>query len=473
MVIYWIWFFGEIRKKEKVAAPLPLHLNAYKLRNPKQAKDYRGAEHLFSMMQAVDPGLVNRLKEFLGQGMDPTGGFDKYDGDTRLDLDTLMIVHMVDNPMLKENPSSVRENLEAPLCQGQARLLCDDLRRLLVYEKHVPRSVMISYLKTAIGLHLGMYLLRLFHQLTGWVKDKNAHPECGNCRVTPNQAKPFLNCPYAFQNPSAEKRVVFPEIIVDMGDDHTSHMAHIAMDNCATIYDSMNDYIHSVFLVNQLLKYTTSIAYQKHSPNHQPQTVVDVLNLLVTPVDGMSEYFSQRIDAILPDGIEDERPEVRSIYEMKDLPLWDTFVELISLERTYNYRRELTRQLDAVLMKNQDTCLLRQGKGQSNRRRWYLGSRLLEFFVQIAVLHPEGTGAGVHFKSRSILIDDFTIWLRERYGLVIMPSSPDASIDDNKSFNQNLSNLKRRLREIGFYTDLSDSYNTQTIRPRYSIDGPE
>jgi hypothetical protein len=201
--------------------------------------------------------------------------------------------------------------------------------------------------------------------------------------------------------------------------------------------------------------------------------VAEVLRLLNSPVDGMSEYFGQRIDSILPTGADEERPEVRSIHEMKDLPLWETFVELISLERTINYRRELTRQLDSVFMKNQDTCLLRQGKGKSNRRRWYLGSRLLEFLVQIAVLQPEGTGAGVHFTSRSILIDDFTIWLRERYGLVILPNKLDASIEDNKSFNQNLNNLKRRLREIGFYTDLSDAYNTQTIRPRYPIDGLE
>jgi len=460
-------------EKEKVAAPLPLHLNAYKLRNPAQARDYQGAEHLFSMMQSADPGLVSRLKNFLGQGMDPTGGYDKYDGETRLDLDTLMIVHMVDNPVFKENPSSVRDNLESPLCLGQARLLCDDLRRLLVYEKYVPRSVMIGYLRTAIGFHLGLYQLRLFHQLTGWVQDKNAHPDCRNCPVIPSQSKPFLACPYAFQNPTAGDRALVPEIIVDMGDDHTSHMAQIAMDNCATAYDSMNDYIHSVFLVNQLLQYTKSSVYQKKYTNAQPQTVAEVLRLLDSPVDGMSEYFGQRIDSILPTGTDEERPEVRSIYEMKELPLWDTFVELISLERTINYRRELTRQLDSVFMKNQDTCLLRQGKGKSNRRRWYLGSRLLEFLVQIAVLQPEGTGAGVHFKSRSILIDDFTIWLRERYGLVIMPNRSDASIEDNKSFNQNLNNLKRRLREIGFYTDLSDAYNTQTILPRYPIDGLE
>jgi hypothetical protein len=465
--------FRDIPGKEKVAAPLPLHLNAYKLRNPAKAKDYRGAEHLYSMMQAADPGLVSRLKDFLGQGMDPTGGYDKYDGETPLDLDTLMIVHMVDNPVLKESPSSVREMLEPPLCLGQAKLLCDDLRRLLVYEKYVPRSVMIGYLRTAIGLHLGLYLLRLFRQLTGWVQDRSAHPVCRNCPVTPGNPHPFEACPYAFQNPAAEKQAAVSEIIVDMGDDPTSHMAEIAMKNCASIYDTMNDYAHAVFVVNQLFQYTRSSSYQKRFQSAQPQTVSEVLHLLVDPLPGMAEYFYQRVDSILPDGMNEERPEVRSIYEMKDLPPWETFVELIALERTYNYRRELTRQLDAVFMKNLETCLLRQGKGKTNRRRWYLGSRLLEFLVQIAVLQPEGNGGAVHFVSRPILIDDFVGWMRERYGLVIMPAWPEATIEDNKAFNLNLNQLKHRLREIGFYTDLSDAYNTQTIRPRYLINGLE
>ena len=461
--------FRGIPEKEKVAAPLPLHLNAYKLRNPPQAKDYRGAEHLYSLMQAADSGLVSRLKNFLGQGMDPTGGYDKYDSETQLDLDTLMIVLMVDNPAFKESRSSARDTLEPPLCLGQARLLCDDLRQLLVYENQVPRSVMIGYLRTAIGFHLGLYQLRLFSQLKGWVQDKSAHSDCRNCPVKPGQPQPFAKCPYAFQNGTIDKQAYVPEIILDMGDDHTSRMAQIAMDNCATIYDSMNDYIRAVFMVNQLFQYTKSSTYQKRFPTSQPQTVVEVVRLLADPPAGMSEYFNQRIDSILPEGIAEERPEVRSIYEMKDLPPWETFIELVALERTKNYRKELTRQLDAVFMKNQDTCLLRQGKGKSNRRRWYLGSRLLEVLVQIAVLQPEGSGSSLHFVSHPILIDDFVGWLRDRYGLVIMPNWQNATIEDNKAFNANLNNLKHRLREIGFYTDLSDAYNTQTIRPRYPI----
>jgi hypothetical protein len=369
-----------------------------------------------------------------------------------------------------EKPSGDLPRLDPPLCVGQPKLLCNDLRRLLTYEKHVPRSVMIGYIRTALGFHLGLYLLRLFRQLAGWVKQKEAHPSCLNCPVHANEPHPFAKCPYAFQNLESNRMDVMSEIIVDMGENHTSLMAQISMGNCADAYETMYEYIQAVFTTNQLFQYARGPAYARVTSNPPPNTVNDVLKLLKSPSSTMDSYFTNRIDGIFPEVISEERTEVKAIYEMKDLLPIETFVELVSLERTYNYRRELTRQLDAVFMKNTDTCLLRQGKGTKNRRRWYMGSRLLEFLVQIAVLEQEGEGPSSRFVSRPILIDDFITWMKERYGLVIMPDWPDASIDHNQAFNENLKNLKRRLREIGFYTDLSDAYNTQTIRPRYLIE---
>jgi hypothetical protein len=90
--------------------------------------------------------------------------------------------------------------------------------------------------------------------------------------------------------------------------------------------------------------------------------------------------------------------------------------------------------------------------------------------VQIAVLGSVDQKGTRTFRSRPILIDQFSTWLHDRYGLVLMPTWPDATIEDLTAFNANLRLLKDRLREIGFYVDLSDAYNTQTIRPRYIID---
>jgi len=456
--------------KERLASPRPLHLNAYKLRNPRYSKDYRGPEHLYSMIRAADPGLVSRLAAYLGQGMDPASR-DTYDDVTPLDLNTLMIVRMVDNPHLREDASREGGKPEDPLCLGQARLLCSDLRRLLAYENIIPRLVLIDYLRTAFGLHLGLHLLRLFNQLSGWVVEKTAHPTCLNCPVKPDlENDPFSVCPFAFQNQGGNGGTRQSELVVDMGEDYTSHMAMLSRSNCARHYNRINNYIHAVLTVNQLFQFAESYAGQRHL-SHRPETVADVLELLATPPEGIEYYFAERIDNILPpEEIEDEREEVQATRKMQSLSALEVFVELVALERTRYYRKYLTEQLDSVLMKNQDTGLLRQGKGQRNERRWHLGSRLLEMLVQIAVLEPVGHGATMGFRSRPILVEDFVRWLRVRYGLALAPQWPDATIQEYEAFNANLRHLKDRLREIGFYTDLSDAYNAQVIRPRYTME---
>lgn len=470
------WFYSDLvdivnrgnPDKEKVAAPLPLHLNAYKLRNPGQTKDSGGAEHLYSMIKAGDPDLLDRLAKFLGQGMETN--LDTYDEETELDLDTLMIVRMVDNESLKESSSSRGGALEDPLCKGHARLLCDDLHRLLVYEKHVPRPVLIGYIRTIMGMHLGLYLLRLFHQLTGWMQEKAAHTSCLNCPVHPKQeGQQFHKCPYATQNPSSEPTAL-PEILIDMGDDYTTHMAELSRDNCARHYVSMNEYIRTVLAVNQVSQFAES-HLGKSKLSKQPESVADLLDILNDPPGGFGTYFDLKIDGLFAgENFEEERQEVKATYEMDSLSSFEKFVELVALERTKYYRKYLTEQLDSLFMKNSDSGLMVQGKAKTNQRRWYMGSRMLEVLVQIAVLDTHNTtGDEKQFYSHPILIDEFVTWLKERYGFTIVPNSPNAAIKDYEAFNTNMRYLKSRLREIGFYTDLSDAYNAQKIRPRYEI----
>ncbi|WP_419650461.1 hypothetical protein, partial [Thiolapillus sp.] len=45
----------------------------------------------------------------------------------------------------------------------------------------------------------------------------------------------------------------------------------------------------------------------------------------------------------------------------------------------------------------------------------------------------------------------------------------NSSILDRRALRMNLEAFKRRLREIGFYEDLSDAYVTQKVSPRYAI----
>ncbi|NQU66031.1 MAG: hypothetical protein HQ517_17370, partial [SAR324 cluster bacterium] len=111
---------------------------------------------------------------------------------------------------------------------------------------------------------------------------------------------------------------------------------------------------------------------------------------------------------------------------------------------------------------------LAQTKTKNGPRRFHLGSRLLEVLLQLAVLTKENNGFG----TRELQIEELLVFLFERYGICIdrVPSSHHGdSILDKRALRLNLEAFKKRLREIGFFTDLSDAYITQKIVPRYQI----
>ena len=104
-----------------------------------------------------------------------------------------------------------------------------------------------------------------------------------------------------------------------------------------------------------------------------------------------------------------------------------------------------------------------------------LDSRLLEVLLQIAVLRQDSPSGP--FYTGELRIEGLLTWLRERYGLYIdqLPRGDgfDApSIEDRAALRENTAAFTARLREVGFYRDLSDAYVSQTVTPRYRIVPP-
>jgi hypothetical protein len=92
--------------------------------------------------------------------------------------------------------------------------------------------------------------------------------------------------------------------------------------------------------------------------------------------------------------------------------------------------------------------------------------------LQIAVLRPAERG----FRTGEMRIEELLVFLRQRYGLYIdqLPEGEGfgpASIEDRQALRENVRAFISRLREIGFFRDLSDAYITQTVTPRYRIEG--
>ena len=71
-------------------------------------------------------------------------------------------------------------------------------------------------------------------------------------------------------------------------------------------------------------------------------------------------------------------------------------------------------------------------------------------------------------------IEELTKNLRERYGLIINGLSEErfsnADVNTILAFKENVEAFKFKLRQIGFYNDLSDAYILQKVRPRYQMD---
>ena len=65
---------------------------------------------------------------------------------------------------------------------GSADLLADDVVRLLCYRSHIPRSLMVDYLKVLLAFHLGRCYLPLLKLLPELVRRRAADPICARSR---------------------------------------------------------------------------------------------------------------------------------------------------------------------------------------------------------------------------------------------------------------------------------------------------
>jgi hypothetical protein len=166
-------------------------------------------------------------------------------------------------------------------------------------------------------------------------------------------------------------------------------------------------------------------------------------------------------------------PEVQAILDA-GLTSFDALVEVVTHVRQKHHMSYLVQMMDKLFQKNTPFGALVQGRSTANPRRWHLGGRLLEVFVQLSVLRFDERDGRKHFFTEPVLIEDFLRWVEHRYGFVIAPASipggrQPITLDEHRAFRENVRALKDRLREIGFYNDLSDAYNAQTVWPRYQL----
>ncbi len=459
------------KANQAVAAPRPLHGFTYRFRNPKHSRDYGAAQQVFETLYHARKGAgqaaIEHLERFFFQGHDKVTG--KTDGGAILDVETQALLRLMEQV---DDPADTRGGRESfpPVCIGAADLLAEDVKRLLFYERHIPRSVMVDYLKVLLAFHLALLHLRLFKLLPALVKRKGADPTCApsSCPMDPrNATDPHGDCPYRIG------------LFVDVAGQPDSPVAALAARSADVHYRRIPAYVKAHFTVKKLDEFGESLVKtgKLHRPKGEELTVADALQLLEAPhKDERGKFFGARVYTLIQDSNgsteTDLDPELKSVIDLK-LNDFDTYIEMIVALRGRFHRQYITECIDSLLMKNRPGALVAQGRTKGAPRRFVLDSRLLEVLLQLAVLKQD-TPTGP-FYTGELRIEDLLTWLRERYGLHIdrLPRGDGfatPSIQDRAALRDNAASFTQRLREVGFYRDLSDAYVTQTVTPRYRID---
>ena len=418
--------------KERIASLRPIHLESYKIRNPRHTRDYNTADQVYLMLRKR-PEILHELTSYFMKGWDKDTKV--ITNDRQLDVDSVGILQLIKNIRAEHLESRNEINRIRPVLEKQADLFCEDVHRLLVYREVIPRNVFIEYLKTLTGFHLSLYTQKLIHLLPVMLREKTT-------TVQDNWS-----------------------IIVDVTGKLDSEVARFA---CADMEKTMNglyDYFRATLQVNAL-------QMRLEFSGRTLESIDELLVLYGSPPDGFDDFYEAKLSLILNNLEEEDIPSVFDNIQYEKTG-FDKYVQvLLKAKGAYQYKYYI-QFLDNISMKNSEYGFLADGRSRRHPRRATIGSKLLETLVQLLVLEPApNTTTG--FRARALSIEELMEKLRTRYGIIINGLNEErfsgADVQTHAAFKENVDAFKNKLRQIGFYTDLSDAYILQKIRPRYKFE---
>ena len=418
--------------KEHVSTLKPLHLLSFRVQNSKYCRDYRASDQLYLMLKS-NSEVMKGLVKYLSKGWDKATG--EINAQEELDVDTTGILYIT--KPLRERKSMNKDVASIPqqLLKRQAALFTDDIRRLLIYKDKVPRAVFIDYLRILCGLHLALYTMKVVYLLPKMI-------DAGSREVLDDWS-----------------------LVVDVTDDLDSIVSQYACKDIERMENSYGKYIRATYMVDII-------------QDRKSCSVDEALRILKEENDRQGEYYEVKLKYIennLPNSDEKEfdRSDFHEMLEFfPENDYFDMFVHVLEKSNLgasqYRYLREF---IDAVSMKNSPSMLMADSRSKRHMRRGALGSKLLETMVQLLVLKEKPNGG---YETYSLSIDELADAIRKRYGLIINGIGEkrfaEADVEMNAAFRVNMEAFKNKLRQIGFYTDMSDACILQKIRPRYKLE---
>jgi hypothetical protein len=436
------------RTTQAVAGLRPLHGFTYRFRVARRSRPYGADEQLYWMIYHASGDLgaatLDHLKRFFFAGVDPRTALPSGE---EIDVETQALISLseAEKSHITDREAGGKDRRPyPPLDQNAADRLAEDVLRLLYHQEVIPRSVLVEHLKILFAFHLALYHLQLMTLLPARVTRTGGDEG--------NQHGLFVDVAGIPGTPSAR----------------------LAERSARRWYGRIPAFIQATFTVRKLddfAQYLLNLGRLRRGGDGL--IAVDQLFTLLSP-----DYRTERdhfagsrlarcLEAIQgPDG--DLDPQIADLVALGMDP-FTTYIEVITAERMAFHRKYLTECLDTLLLKNRAGALIAQPR--RGDRRFILDSRLLEVLLQLALLQPDGRGG---LRTVPLRVDEFLAVLKDRYGMYIdeLPRGGDLGrpeIVHQSALRENRRAFVAKLREIGFYADLSDAYLVQTITPRYQL----
>ncbi len=437
---------GEAR----IASMKPIHMSTIKLLDPRiRSQDRDVSVFLYNIFR--DSGLLG-MESFLPFLTLGTTDFGEHDlkihepEAKNLDIETLFLLRLLEHFKVDMADRKKKVATHDFLCLAQKQLIVNDTVRLLVYKQSIPRRELIQYLMMLLSFHTALYCIKSFSLVNGIVETKKFR--CSRCKaIKGDSLNELSSCNY------------HPDIFVDLTNGQNETSDDLAKDNVARHYAAMYRYFRSHYKLAKLDEFARTF------PGYSG--ALDELVKFMGHKDVDAFFRLKLSDVTRIENGEEQDPEIQTIVDLK-LPPFDAYVEILT-QKTFKTRMRNHKALMASLCGlNRDDGFLHGGRGQ--KRKYVMGNQLLELLVQLAVVDARSRHGQMEFHTKPITITDFVKWLENRYGILIdSTKTPNDSPEVAQALEANYSALKDRLRQLGFFSDLSDASISQVIRPRFPI----